>query len=657
MPYSHVIQVFLNRLCPVQQGLKYIRLTPEVLIILSFALLNILFHLLLPEYGYHRDELYYVAIADGFSFSNLDMPPVSPLYLKLFLVLFGHSLKVVHIAASVCGSLVIVFSCLIAKELGGRRYAMILTGTFLLFSGIVIFGSLYTYDDVSFVLWAAVLYLIARMLNGADQRLWLPAGLLLGLGMLTKLTILFLGLAIFLSLWMIPERKWYTQPWIWLGALVALLCAIPYVLWQWSHGWYFLSYASTYAGRTTHASPILAFLWNQILPNNLASLPVWLTGLILLLFRKQWATYRFFGYCYLVLCVAIFFLGGQFYFMIPIYGVLIAAGSVGVEQWLDKGTDAGRRRLTPRVVIPAVYLLLTLPILPYLVPVLPVHLLIKFVRPLGVTAGIKTEDTQLRDLPQHMADRFGWEEMVRDVARVYHEARDTSAGTIGIAAGNWGEASALHVYGKGFGLPEPICTDGWYYFDALRRNDFRERYVVIGSSPAQLRSLFARVEQKAVFTNPYCRPNENNNAIFLCSRPKVNLRSYWIVFHRMDPGFEEVLRGMGVDEAVAYYHRRRERDSTALLFTEPVMNRLGYAYLARGQVREALSVFQLNIEAYPESFNVYDSYAEALMADQQYELAVQNYARSVELNPENDNGRKKLAQLQLLLAKHTTPQF
>jgi tetratricopeptide (TPR) repeat protein len=532
---------------------------------------------------------------------------------------------------------------------------MILTGTFLLWSGIVIFGSLYTYDDVSFVLWAAVLYLITRMLNGADQRLWLIAGLLLGLGMLTKLTILFLGLAIFLSLWIIPERRWYRQPWIWLGALVALLGAIPYVLWQWSHGWYFLSYASTYAGRTTHSSPILEFLWNQLLPNNLATLPVWLIGLVMLLFRKQWAAYRFFGFCYLVLCVAIFFLGGQFYFMIPIYGVLIAAGAVGIERWLDKGAEPGRGRVVSRVAIPAIYLLLTLPMLPYVVPVLPVGLLIKYVRPLGVTAGIKTEDTRLRELPQHMADRFGWEEMAQEVARVYHEARDTSAGTIGIAAGNWGEASALHVYRKKFGLPEPISTDGWFYFDALQRNDFRERYVVIGNSPARLRSLFERVEQKAIFTNPYCRPNENNNAIYLCSRPKVNLRNYWIVFHRMDPGFEDVLRRKGINEAVTYYHRCREQDSTALLFTESEMNRLGYTYLTRSQVREALLVFRLNIEAYPESFNVYDSYAEALMADHQYGLAVQNYTRSVELNPENENGRKKLAELELLMATHTAP--
>lgn len=62
------------------QRIKVPRPAPEFLIILSLALVNILFHLLLPEYGYHRDEMYYVAIADGFSFSNLDMSPVSPSY-------------------------------------------------------------------------------------------------------------------------------------------------------------------------------------------------------------------------------------------------------------------------------------------------------------------------------------------------------------------------------------------------------------------------------------------------------------------------------------------------------------------------------------------------------------------------------------------------
>jgi hypothetical protein len=494
------------------------------------------------------------------------------------------------------------------------------------------------------------------MINGADQRLWLLAGFLLGLGLLTKLTILFLGLAIFLSLWLVPQRTWYRQPWIWVGSLIAFLCGIPYAVWQWSHDWYFLSYASTYAGRTTHASPVLEFLWHQLLPNNLASFPVWLTGLVVLLFGRPWARFRFFGLAYLVLCLAVFFVGGQFYFMIPMYGVLIAAGSAGIERWLDRRAESGTRRPLARVAIPVVYVLLTLPTLPYLVPVLPVDVLIEYLRPVGVTAGIKTEDSEIRDLPQHIADRFGWEELAASVAAVYHDARVNSDVPIGIAAGDWGEAAALHVYREKFDLPEPISTDGWYYFETLLRNDFREGYVVIGSSPAQLRMLFGRVEQKAVFTHRYCRPNENNNPIYLCTDLKVDLGKYWRVVRRMDPGFKEVLDQRGIDEAAAYFRDHRRRDSTALLFTEAQMNGLGYARLSRGRVKEALAAFRLNIEAFPESFNVYDSYGEALMADGQYERALDNYARSVELNPSNSNGREKMADVRRLLSARASQE-
>ncbi len=563
-----------------------------------------------------------------------------------------------HLAASVCTSLVIVFACLTVKEVGGKRYAMILTGILLIWSGLDIFGSLYTYDDVSFVVWAGVFYLIARMLNGGNQRLWLLAGLLLGIGMLTKMTILFLGLAIFVSLWMVPERRWFRQPWIWLAALLAAACAIPYVLWQRDHGWYFLSYAASYAGRTTHASPIVDFVWNQLLPNNLATLPFWSIGLFMLVVRKEWARYRFFGFCYLVLLATLFYLGGQFYFMIPIYSVLIAVGATTIERWLEMRTDANHRRVAAKVAIPAAYLLLSMPMLPFFVPLLPPDLLIAYVRPLGVTAGVKTEDSQVTDLPQHVADRFGWEEMAGEVARVYRQTQGEVTGALGLAAGNWGEASALHLYGRGLGLPEPISTDGWFWFDGLRRDEWLENYVAIGSSESQLRSLFRHVERKAVFTNRYCRPNETNNPIYLCTHPKANLRAFWLVVYRMEPGFEEALRHRGVDEAVRYYHRRLTEDSTAILFTEFQMNRLGYAYLNRGEVKQALALFRLNIEAYPEAFNAYDSYGEALMADHQYDLAVRNYERSMELNPGNENGRMKLEELHGLIERqpHSIPR-
>ena len=628
--------------------IRTMRLSPEAWVILCVAVANVLFHLVLPEYGYHRDEMYYVAIADGFSFANMDMPPGAPLYLKLFLVVFGHSLKVVHIAASVCGSLVIVFAGLIAKEFGGKTYSVLLTGICLMLSGLAIFGSLYTYDGLSFVVWAGVFYLIVRMINGGDQRLWLIAGVLLGVGMMTKLTILFLGLAIFVSLWCVRERRWFARPWIWVAAAFAVLCVIPYALWQRDHGWYFLSYASVYAGRTTHSSPVLEFLWNQLLPNNLALAPVWLAGLCVLLFARGWSRYRFFGFAYLVLCVSIFWLGGQFYFMMPIYAVLVAAGAVWIERRIANATTPEHPRRGLRIAVPVAYVLAAAVSLPFFVPLLPVDLLIRYLAPIGVTAGVKTEDRRITNLPQHVADRFGWDQMVQEVAEAYHREEGDTAGPLGISTRNWGEASAVHVYGGRYGLPEPISGDGWFYFEAARSGRFPSRFIVVGETAGQLRGLFRRVELRKVFTNPHCMPDEDNDQIFYCADPRVDLVSFWRVMKRMDPRLNEVLVKGGVDSVAAYVHRLSREDPDLLLFSEEQMNSLGYRYLRGGKVKDAITLFTLNVERFPESFNVYDSLGEALMADHRYGPAVENYERSLSINPGNDNARQKLQELKTL---------
>jgi tetratricopeptide (TPR) repeat protein len=250
-----------------------------------------------------------------------------------------------------------------------------------------------------------------------------------------------------------------------------------------------------------------------------------------------------------------------------------------------------------------------------------------------------------------MADRFGWEEMAQDVAGVYRQAKADSGGDVGITARNWGEASALHVYAAEFGLPEPICGDGWFYFEGLRRGSFPDRVVSVGSSRSRLLTLFRNVELKKVFTNPYCMPDENNGEIYYCSGPKVDLQRYWELSRRMDPRFSEVLRTGGVQQAADLYHRLKNEDPRILLFSEERMNTVGYEYLGRGQVKEAIVLFMLNVEAYPESFNVYDSLGEAQMADHQYALAVQNYTRSVEINPGNKNAQKKLRELKALVGR------
>ena len=80
-------------------------------------------------------------------------------------------------------------------------------------------------------------------------------------------------------------------------------------------------------------------------------------------------------------------------------------------------------------------------------------------------------------------------------------------------------------------------------------------------------------------------------------------------------------------------------------FDESEMNRIGYNLLQAGKKQEAEAVFKLNMEAFPESFNVYDSYAEALMEQGKNEQAIANYKKSVEMNPANQNGIDMLKKL------------
>ena len=122
----------------------------EMAIIIYLAVFKIIFHLLLPEYGYFRDEYYYISIADQFSFTNLDMLPLSPLYLKLIIFILGYSIKTIHFASSFLGALSLVITCLISKELGGKKYAIFLTGLFMIFSGFLPFGSIFSYDSIDF---------------------------------------------------------------------------------------------------------------------------------------------------------------------------------------------------------------------------------------------------------------------------------------------------------------------------------------------------------------------------------------------------------------------------------------------------------------------------------------------------------------------------
>lgn len=104
----------------------------------------------------------------------------------------------------------------------------------------------------------------------------------------------------------------------------------------------------------------------------------------------------------------------------------------------------------------------------------------------------------------------------------------------------------------------------------------------------------------------------------------------------------------GVESGIKEYHQMKKdfRKLYRYDFSEDQINSLGYRLLRAGKNKDAIAIFKLNVEEHPKSWNVYDSLGEAYMEDGQKELAIKFYRKSLEINPDNDNGKEMLKKLE-----------
>ena len=107
----------------------------------------------------------------------------------------------------------------------------------------------------------------------------------------------------------------------------------------------------------------------------------------------------------------------------------------------------------------------------------------------------------------------------------------------------------------------------------------------------------------------------------------------------------EIIDTQGIEAGKAAYWQFKKEKANDFDFSESQLNNLGYTYMAGEELDKALSVFQLNADAFPETSNVYDSLGEALMKLGKNEEAIANYKRSIEINPGNDNGIEMLKKM------------
>ena len=120
-------------------------------------------------------------------------------------------------------------------------------------------------------------------------------------------------------------------------------------------------------------------------------------------------------------------------------------------------------------------------------------------------------------------------------------------------------------------------------------------------------------------------------------------------FTRGEPAaniIRKVIDDEGIEAALQKYEELKAENRGEYIFREQLLNALGYRLLNEDKITEAIEVFKLNVKEYPDSFNAYDSLGEAYMKNGDHDMAVEYYNKSIELNPDNENGKKMLEQLQ-----------
>src|SRR2546421_3781611 len=266
-------------------------MTVVVVIALGKLLLHFVFN---NRYGYFRDEFDYMACGNHLAWGYVDQPPLVPFLVRLSRMVLGDSLRSVRFLPALASSVVVVLAAMIAREFGGRRFALLLSATAVLIAPIYLSGgSLLTTNSFEPLLWMGCVY-FAILAIKRDPHYWLWFGVVAGLGLEEKYSIAILGFGIVVGLLVTKQRDVLLKKWFWLGGVAAFLIFLPNLVWNVQHHWPFLELMHNIraTGRDVELSP-LQYFTQQILLVHPLTAPIWITGVIALLFSARLKPYRF----------------------------------------------------------------------------------------------------------------------------------------------------------------------------------------------------------------------------------------------------------------------------------------------------------------------------------------------------------------------------
>lgn len=298
-----------------------------------------------------------------------------------------------------------------------------------------------------------------------------------------------------------------------IGTFLGLVIVIPNLIWQYSHNWPVMHHLSELARNQLVNVSVSGFLIDQIIM-NFHAVVVWITGLLIFLFYLSERKFRVLSIASLFVILFLLITKGKSYYTLGAYTLMMAMGGYAIERYYSK--------IWKSVVI-VLMVLLSIPIMPFSLPVLNLAAMEKYAAPVADVTN-RWEDGEVHPLPQDYADMTGWKDLSKIVISTYTSLPNDIRQNCSIYAENYGQAGAILFYGKKFGLPQPVSfSDNFLLWapDSI----IHENLIYVNDEVGDINKLFNNVELKGEIKNPYFR--ENGVKVFFCSQPSDIFKSFY----------------------------------------------------------------------------------------------------------------------------------
>lgn len=500
---------------------KIINSEPFWMLTAFFILLKLCLHLFTStNYELHRDEMLYFNMAGHLDFGYLTVPPATGFLAFLVKTCFGYSVFGIRLVPALLGAATMYFIARMVRDLGGGILALTIAALAFLFSpGFLLLFSLFTPNAVEYFLWTSVIYLVFKLSQTENKKLWMGIGILFGLSFLTKYSVVYLIAGFLFSFLSGKQRKLLNSHWFLLALVTGIVIILPNILWQYNHNWP-VAWHFEELQRTQLEKLSFTHFVTDLFQFNSAFLIVAITGLLALLFSKRERDYRFIGLGILITAILFFLSKGKAYYILGLFSFLIAFGGYYTEKYLKQ-----KLLVVTALTAMTLYSMVSLPLV---IPVMPKENLYNYAAKTTSWAAApfsRWEDGKIHPVSQVYADMTGWRELSDNVAKAYNQLDEHTRKSCTIfCERNYGYAGAVHFYGNKYNLPDPITFHESYIFWAPETIPSGP-VIYINYTENDFQKLFFEMDETGCVQDTFFR--EKGVKIFLYQNPVADVQEVY----------------------------------------------------------------------------------------------------------------------------------